>query len=603
MKAALAFALVLLASAALAAGAGMDVPAVITNGGGEMVWAAVEVSNGTGLIYTSTSPLVGTETQQSERAAVGVAMGVLGRDASKYDAFLTMNVSNTNEVDGPSAGAAMTLLTIAALNGSRVRSDMTITGTIEDDGSIGPVGGIVEKVEAASGTGLRVALVPRESDVSDKIILASLRRKLNMTIVEVDDVQTAASIAFSPAGSAITVPESPVPTPIQGLSAYQSGCSNCGVEAFGELARTVVSEGSSAVEALRSENASSYSDVLPYLEKDDADAKSALANGYYYTAANTAFLNRVDAAMLRNTSLNRSGLMGFLSEVDGCVAQLERPALTRENLQWVVGGDLRAEWAKKKVNETRVGVAMLSDDNYESLLAAYREALYAQGWCSVAGAMYAEAGKTGGSGANESALETTARARVHDAELAYEGIGGGDEDTAWHLGAAQQSLNDSRYAAAVFDADYVVGAVKAANESATNEEADANAILAQKGKVMWSALFFAHASYYHSINPRSSGTVLRLGRIAQEMENDSLGMDSILANPSAQPAATPTPSPAQGSVEKLNGSLVTLIVLLCVLLAASAVLNIIVITFAHGRRKEEANALVKEHKKLQRKRA
>ena len=140
MRALLAFALFsLLACFVFAGSAGMHIPAVAVNGGGEMVWLSMEIRNGTGLVYTATKPLVGTDTQHSERTAVAVAMKLLGEDPGAYDALISMDAGETKEVDGPSAGAAMALLSIAALNGSSVRSDMTITGTIREDGGIASV--------------------------------------------------------------------------------------------------------------------------------------------------------------------------------------------------------------------------------------------------------------------------------------------------------------------------------------------------------------------------------------------------------------------------------------------------------------------------------
>ena len=62
---------------------------------------------------------------------------------------------------GPSAGAAMTIATIAAIEGKEVRGDVAITGTIEQDGSVGFVGGIVEKMEAAAQKGVKLFLVPK----------------------------------------------------------------------------------------------------------------------------------------------------------------------------------------------------------------------------------------------------------------------------------------------------------------------------------------------------------------------------------------------------------------------------------------------------------
>lgn len=603
MKAVFALiAFTLMAACALAGAAGMHVPAVAVNGGGEMVWLSVEVRNGTGLVYSTTSPLIGTDTQVSERTAVAVGLGTVGMYATGYDAFVTMDAGDTSEVDGPSAGAAMTLLTIAALNGSRVRGDLTITGTIESDGSIGPVGGIVKKVEAASEIGLKYVLIPRETEISDKIIIAGLEQKLNVSIIEVSDIGGAAAIAFSPEGSVAPEPMERVPLPISNLSAYTYGCPGCGVEKFAAIARSVVAADSANVRSLKNENLGAYSAVLPYLEKSAADARAAAAGNYYYTAANTAFLNQANAAMLRNTNLTRDGLLSALADAGDCIAELDRPVLTRENLQFVAGGDLRVEWAKSKLSDTENLTSLMSDGDYEGILGAYHEALYAKGWCDVASELYSAGRKIGGAPANEGALEAYAQHRVAEAAAGYARTDGSDTDTGWHLRIAQKSLDGSRFGAAIFDADYVLGALRTGNESLETMNESRDLILARKGKALWSALFLAHASYYGKADPSSVGTVLRLGYIADGLESDSLQMDAILEHPESAPAFGHTPTPVtQTDIESFNSSLIILVVLLCGLLAASAVLNIILMTLMKSKKRAEIDALVKGDKRLKRK--
>ena len=65
-----------------------------------------------------------------------------------------------NYVGGPSAGAAMTLATIAAIENRSVPQDIAVTGTVRSDGSIGRVGGILEKAEAAGQNNLKTFYIP-----------------------------------------------------------------------------------------------------------------------------------------------------------------------------------------------------------------------------------------------------------------------------------------------------------------------------------------------------------------------------------------------------------------------------------------------------------
>lgn len=58
-------------------------------------------------------------------------------------------VAADDAVDGPSAGALTTVCIIAAMRGDTLRTDAVMTGTINPDLTVGPVGGIPEKVIAA----------------------------------------------------------------------------------------------------------------------------------------------------------------------------------------------------------------------------------------------------------------------------------------------------------------------------------------------------------------------------------------------------------------------------------------------------------------------
>lgn len=63
-------------------------------------------------------------------------------------------------IDGPSAGAMLTVGILAAIRGDRLRPDAAMTGTINPDGTIGPVGGIVHKIEGAAEAGMKLLLIP-----------------------------------------------------------------------------------------------------------------------------------------------------------------------------------------------------------------------------------------------------------------------------------------------------------------------------------------------------------------------------------------------------------------------------------------------------------
>jgi len=105
--------------------------------------------------------------------AVSVGSLLLGIDPTRYE----FSFSVGGEIDGPSAGALMTVGVVAAILGDEVRTDAAMTGTISPDGIIGPVGGIPHKVEGAAEDGRTLVLVP-----------GGQRYDLNLNTGQLDDV-------------------------------------------------------------------------------------------------------------------------------------------------------------------------------------------------------------------------------------------------------------------------------------------------------------------------------------------------------------------------------------------------------------------------------
>ncbi len=88
--------------------------------------------------------------------AVVVASQLLGIDPRDYE----FSFSVGGRIDGPSAGTYMTVGVLAALLGDNLRDDVAMTGTINPDGTVGPVGGIPHKIEGAAEHGAKLVLIP-----------------------------------------------------------------------------------------------------------------------------------------------------------------------------------------------------------------------------------------------------------------------------------------------------------------------------------------------------------------------------------------------------------------------------------------------------------
>jgi uncharacterized protein len=122
--------------------------------------------NGSGRVFVDTLPLTDVDMQGSARLAVKVASALVSTDTRPHleprncDFFFVVRTT-APMIGGPSAGAIMTVAVIALLENWTLDNNTIMTGMINPDGSIGPVGGIPYKIDAAHSVGATRFLIPK----------------------------------------------------------------------------------------------------------------------------------------------------------------------------------------------------------------------------------------------------------------------------------------------------------------------------------------------------------------------------------------------------------------------------------------------------------
>lgn len=141
------------------------VPAVNQEGKGVVATIQVEIEDGDGrILFDIQNVLKYYDTQDSARTALEVAKQITGADLSDKDVIYSIHAPSP-VVRGPSAGAAMTIATIAAIENKTINQSVMITGQINHDGTIGLVSDVEPKARAAKENGANLFLVPlRQSE-------------------------------------------------------------------------------------------------------------------------------------------------------------------------------------------------------------------------------------------------------------------------------------------------------------------------------------------------------------------------------------------------------------------------------------------------------
>ena len=179
---------------------------------------------GTSKIWLTTAP------QSEGRVRVGMyeryagGMGAQWRAAVWMAAFVTANTlgkdltdfeftaENAGFIDGASAGALMAAGFLASLTGATIDPAATMTGTVNPDGTVGPVTGIPAKLQGALAAGKKRVGYPvglryaEELDGGQKVDVVALARRHGATAVEISDVFEAYTF--------LTGEELPVPVPV-----------------------------------------------------------------------------------------------------------------------------------------------------------------------------------------------------------------------------------------------------------------------------------------------------------------------------------------------------------------------------------------------------
>lgn len=194
------------------------VPAVDQSGAGVVADIQVTAREGTGNVWTNIDRLLfWVDTQSSILTARSVAGEYTNTNLSSIDLIYDIT-ANAQVIEGPSAGAALTIATIAAIQQRIVPQHIFITGTIQPDGSIGPVGGVPEKAEAAKEAGGTLFIAPAGTTSAtvgyDKVEKCEtvgrfewcrtqyvarkkgLNETLGITVVEVETIRDALKVFF-----------------------------------------------------------------------------------------------------------------------------------------------------------------------------------------------------------------------------------------------------------------------------------------------------------------------------------------------------------------------------------------------------------------------
>ncbi|ABO51802.1 Endopeptidase La [Desulforamulus reducens MI-1] len=103
----------------------------------------------------------GSMAKDSVFNAASVIRKITGEDIGNYD--IHVNVVGGGRIDGPSAGVAIMLAMLSAIQTQPIPQDIAVTGEVSIQGKVRAVGGVFEKIYGAKQAGIKRVFIPKEN--------------------------------------------------------------------------------------------------------------------------------------------------------------------------------------------------------------------------------------------------------------------------------------------------------------------------------------------------------------------------------------------------------------------------------------------------------
>jgi len=161
-----------------------------TEVGGELLNVEVGILPGSGaLVMTGKLGDIMKESGQAALSYTRSRAEALGLDKKFYkDVDIHVHLpEGAIPKDGPSAGITIATALVSALTGVPTREDVAMTGEITILGTVLPIGGLNEKVVAATRAGVKTIIIPKQNDKDLKELPDAVRQGVTFRLVETMD--------------------------------------------------------------------------------------------------------------------------------------------------------------------------------------------------------------------------------------------------------------------------------------------------------------------------------------------------------------------------------------------------------------------------------
>jgi len=493
----------------------------------------IEIHAGTGQILTNINSLVGNATQESQKNAVNATDKVIGDTKTKFDYVFNIQ-SGAYSIDGPSAGAAMALLMVSMFKDRNISNDVSMTGTITQDGYVGDVGGIYQKSKRASEVGIKLFLIPygnRDQVVNidgevQKIDLVDYAYKeWGLKIVEVKTLNDVLSYVSKDIDQ---IDINSIPDNTKDLFIPEKLEYSNALNPMRNLVNKYILDSEDKLKEVKDNlnNSSLIKDpgiqenILLVIEGADEairNAKIYSEKNYLYSAANNSFVAIANITIANEIisnpsvlSLSSTAFNERLNTLEEKINLTEKRSTlcSLDKLEWCIGARQRLTWAKDKLNS-------LKEENTKDPLTKISDYSYAISWVEISND-FLDIGITDSKYKfiESSEFKVLAQQKIIDVEnkLALSSIEiSKDEDLLKRLNSAKINYSRGWYITSIYDSSTAMG-VLVSREEGTETVFNNSLFQAKYDKLItelrsnkelnseehvWSKMYLDHAIYFY----------------------------------------------------------------------------------------------------------
>lgn len=479
-----------------------SIPAIMnTNTGGVTNVTMFSFPSESKQVLVALPPYTGLDVQRSLVDAIEYG-------GSENCSFVVYFDRSSQYVDGPSAGAAFAVMAYLLSNNLSAVNHPIITGAIGPEGKVLPVGGIYEKALASANAGADYFIFP-ESDVYDYAMAKKIEERKGTKMIQVKNISEIIDFVLYN-----KTPE--IQHPVYSATANITKYSDKKIDGFSQIAERMIDRARESKDELgKSTKAEEW--IINYFDALVKDCENIQSKGYYYTAANKAFLAYIDTRSLIFAYTGKPSFEEEKTRVESCLSSLKRPKMTKSNMEWVIGFDLRKAWAEDNLRKMNFSSNILAEEK----ISYYRDLVYAEGWCLAAADLQkkAEEDKNGES-VDEGLLEQIASKYLLAANSTNHSA-----ETQRRFEIAKRLYDEKKYAAAIFDFVFVQS-MDSANQNYSAIERDSVPKILEKMKTqqtdyLWPSIYRSQAMFMLSPGVEDYETAFSLFLFSHSL-NDAL---------------------------------------------------------------------------------